>query len=93
MEFFQARSLSNSICGGPKVMPRWADSRASHNHFGGVQQRLGGDAAAIEANAAQLFVLLDQQNFFAQGRRRKKRRRNRPARRPAQQFQYESDPR
>ena len=36
------------------------------DHFGGVQQGLGGNAAAIEANAAQLFVLFDEKNFFAE---------------------------
>ena len=30
------------------------------------KQRLGRNAAAIEADAAQLFVLLDEQDFFAQ---------------------------
>ena len=36
------------------------------NHFGGVQQGLGGNAAAIQADAAEFLVLLDQQHFFAQ---------------------------
>ncbi len=35
------------------------------NHFGRVQQGLGGDAAPIEADAAQFFVLLHQQDFPA----------------------------
>jgi hypothetical protein len=30
-----------------------------------VKEGLGGDAAAVEADAAQLFVLLDEEDFFA----------------------------
>ena len=41
---------------------------------GGVQQRLGRDAAAVQADAAQPLVLLDQNDFLAQVRRVKRRR-------------------
>ena len=35
------------------------------NHLRGVQQGLGRNAAAVEADAAESFVLLHQQHFFA----------------------------
>ena len=34
-------------------------------HFGRVQEGLGGDATAIEAHAAELLVLLDEDDFLA----------------------------
>jgi hypothetical protein len=39
-----------------------------------VKQRLGGNAAAIEADAAELFLLFDEDDFLAQVRRIKRRR-------------------
>ena len=36
------------------------------NAVDGVQQRLGRDAAAIEADAAEAFVALDENDFFAE---------------------------
>ena len=67
MEFFQARSLSTSILGGSKgdaAMGGFA--RFAMMLCAAFKQRLGGDAAAIEANAAESFVLLDQNDFFAE---------------------------
>jgi hypothetical protein len=37
-----------------------------HDHFGGVQQRLGGNATAVQADAAKFIVLLDKQNLLAE---------------------------
>ena len=50
--------------------------------MGGVQQRLGGNAAAVEANAAEAFVPLDEDDFFAEVGRIKRRRITARARRP-----------
>jgi len=36
------------------------------DHLGRMEQRLGGDAAAIEADPAQFFFLLHQDDFLTQ---------------------------
>ena len=56
VQFDLRRAEGDAAMGG---FPGFAD------HLGGVQQGLGGNAAAIEANAAQFFVLFDKKNFFA----------------------------
>ena len=45
--------------------PNFADSRETVGHLGGVQQRLGGDAATVQTRAPEL-VLLDEADGEAQ---------------------------
>ena len=63
---FQPRSLSMSIVGAAKLRPRCAHLLGLGDHLGGVQQRLGRDAADIEADAAQGRPALDQHHLPAE---------------------------
>ena len=55
-------------------MPRCADSRAVGDLVRRVKQRLGRNAAAIQAHAAEPLLALDEDDFLAQIRRIKRRR-------------------
>ena len=68
MEFFQARSLSSSICGRAEGDAAMGGFAGFDDHLGGVEQGFGGNAAAIEADAAEVFVLLDEEHFLAKVR-------------------------
>ena len=55
-----------SIVGSAKLMPWWPISLRLGDHLGGVQQRLGRDAADVEADAAQGRPALDQHHLLAE---------------------------
>ena len=63
---FQPRSASMSTVGAAKLMPWCAHLLGLGDHLGGVQQRLGRDAADIEADPAQRRPALDQHHLAAE---------------------------
>jgi len=63
---FHARSFARSMVGAPKLMPRCSDSFAAVIWCVAWKKGLRRNAAAIEANAAETFVLLDEDDFLAQ---------------------------
>ncbi len=71
---FHVRSLARSIAGAPNAMPRAAISSASSITLARVQQRLGGNAADVQAHAAELLPALDEGHLQSQVRRAKGRR-------------------
>ena len=66
MESFQARSLATSIVGAREGDAAMLGFARGADRVGGVQQRLGRDAAAVQADAAQALVPLDQDDFLAE---------------------------
>ena len=66
MDSFHARSLATSIVGCAKGNAAMLGFASGANGVGGVQQRLGGNAAAVQADAAETFVAFDQDDFLAQ---------------------------
>ena len=66
MDSFQARSLARSIVGGAEGDAAMLGFAGGADRVGRVQQRLGRDAAAVEADAAQALVPLDQDDFLAE---------------------------
>ena len=58
--FFNSRTLSTSIFGASKVMPASPSSVRLGHDLGDVQQRLGRDAADVQADAAELLAAVDQ---------------------------------
>ena len=52
--FLNSRSFARSIRGSPNSTPHAFAWRASSQHVGDVQQRLRGNAAAIDADAARV---------------------------------------
>ena len=63
---FQARMWSRSIVGLPKEMPSVAEFLGLGEHLGDVQQRLGRDAADVQAHAAELLAPVDQRDGQAE---------------------------
>ncbi len=63
---FQPRSLSRSISGSPKVTPKLRRLLGLGDHPGRVQQRLRGDAADVEADAAEHVEALDEDDLEAE---------------------------
>ena len=60
--FFQPRSASRSISGWPNFTPQPAIDSASSMTLRGVQQRLGRNAAHVQAHAAKHGPALDQRD-------------------------------
>jgi hypothetical protein len=60
------RSLSTLTWGAPKSTPSGGQVADFVHHRRHVQQRLGGDAAHVQAHAAQGGVALDQNHLEAQ---------------------------
>ena len=80
---FQPRIASRSNVGGAESDAMGAHRRGFVDHFGDMQQRLRGDAADVEADAAQRLALVDQHDCLCRGRRRGRRRYSRRGRRRA----------
>ena len=66
---FQSRSFPRSIFGAPKAMPRVGHLVRILDHLGGMQQRLGGNAADVQAHAPERRPALDQRDLQSQVRR------------------------
>ena len=62
----KARTPSRSTSGSPKVMPGAGGLLGVGEHAREVQQRLGGDAADVEADAAEALVALDEHGLQAE---------------------------
>ena len=77
----KARSLSTSSVGSPKVTPQRGGVLRLVDHLGDVQQGLRRDAAAIQADAAGVLLLVDERDLHAQIGRVETRRHSRPVRR------------
>ncbi len=71
--FFQARTLSISIRGLANSTPHSLRPFGVADHLGHVQKGLGRDAAAIEADAAGIGLLVDQRNLQSEVRRGERR--------------------
>ncbi len=69
--------------GGGEGQPGVGHLLGFGDHLGGVQQRLGRDAADVEAHPAQRAAGVDHDDLACRGRRRGTRRCSRPARRRA----------
>ena len=62
----QPRSVSRLIFGLPELDAELTGVRGLLDHVGGMQQRLGGNAADVEADAAQGRVALDEHGVQAE---------------------------
>ena len=63
---FQARSPSTSMVGAPNDSAVLGHLLGLGDHLGRVQQRLGRDAADVEADPAQRAAAVHQDDLFAQ---------------------------
>ena len=63
---FQSASLSRSISGLPNAQAVARHLARLGDHLGGVQQRLGRDAADVQADPAERRIALDQHHLLAE---------------------------
>ena len=66
MLFFQAREFVEFNLGFAEGDAAMSAFFGLDKHSGGVKEGFGRDATAIEADAAEFFVLLDEENFFSE---------------------------